>query len=174
MKLRLMAVMMLFAAGLFADTTFNVSGTFADGTVLGGTVTIDTTSGTATAANLTLTGPITGTMTVIGSPGGGTGYVDFGVSAASGYPQMSFLVAGDSFKGYTGGAMCGTLAKCNGYVVGGVWATANSTAVQLTSGTLTPAATPPGTPAPPSLWLALLGCLTVLAYAVWARRRSNA
>ena len=34
--------------------------------------------------------------------------------------------------------------------------------------------TPPGTPAPPTLWLALLGCLAVLAYALRARRRNYA
>jgi hypothetical protein len=33
-------------------------------------------------------------------------------------------------------------------------------------------ATPSGTPAPPSLWLALAGCLALLGYALWSRRRA--
>jgi len=40
--------------------------------------------------------------------------------------------------------------------------------------TAAPGTLPPGTPAPPSLWLALAGCIAILAYALLARRRTYA
>jgi hypothetical protein len=33
---------------------------------------------------------------------------------------------------------------------------------------------PPGTPAPPTLWLAVTGCLALAGYALWSRRRNYA
>jgi len=30
----------------------------------------------------------------------------------------------------------------------------------------------PGTPVPPALWLAIIGCLALFGYALWSRRRS--
>jgi len=55
----------------------------------------------------------------------------------------------------------------------------NAGLLQITSAnppafTAAPGTPPPGTPAPPSLWRALLGCLAVLAYALRARRRNYA
>ncbi len=31
----------------------------------------------------------------------------------------------------------------------------------------------PGTPAPPSLWLTITGCLALFGYALWSRRRAS-
>ncbi len=44
--------------------------------------------------------------------------------------------------------------------------TYNAFAILYTPGT------PSGTPAPPSLWLSLAGCLALLGYALWSRRRA--
>jgi hypothetical protein len=37
-----------------------------------------------------------------------------------------------------------------------------------------PAASPPPTPVPPSLWLAITGCLAMFGYVFWFRRRASA
>ena len=50
---------------------------------------------------------------------------------------------------------------------GGVTTTYNVFAIGWESGTA-----PPATPAPPSLWLAIIGCAALLGYALWSRRRA--
>ena len=167
MKLHFIPTLMLFAPGLFAATVFNASGTFADGTQLGGTVTIDTVAGTITAIDLTFSGPISGTLTVAQGTGGGSAYVDFGAGTPSGFPSMSVVAPGSTFVGYSGGALCGTAAPCG--VVSGLWASSSASAVRLTSGSLTAGSGPPGTPAPPSVWLAVVGCMAVLGYGLLSR-----
>jgi hypothetical protein len=33
--------------------------------------------------------------------------------------------------------------------------------------------TPAATPVPPSLWLAIIGCIALFGYALWSRRRET-
>ena len=168
MKLRIVLTLMLMASGLFAGV-FNVSGTFTDGTHLSGTVTIDTGTGQVTAANLTLSAPNAATLTLI-QPAGpcASGTVCFGVyNAANLSVTLTFPVI-QTLVGYSGGDLCSTTTQCNAYSV--LYLPDPDI---LTSGSLSPAAAPDA-PVPPSLWLALAGCIAVLGYALRARRRNCA
>src|SRR5580698_11356518 len=61
------AALSAVSGSVLADqiTVFDAQGLFADGAVLGGTMTIDVTSGTLESANLTLTSPDAGTYSTI-------------------------------------------------------------------------------------------------------------
>lgn len=174
MQLRFMSVMMLFASGLLAQTAFNASGTFADGTTLGGTVTINTATGQVTSVDLTLSAPNAATLTLIADVGSVPGSVVISAGTPSVYPQVSLWFPVSTLAGYSGGALCSNTSPCTSGAFTNLARSDVAGEDRLTSGSLTPASQPPGTPAPPSLWLALVGCATVLAYALRARRRNYA
>ena len=174
MKLRFMLAVLLFTSGLYAaPTVFNVNGTFADGTQVTGTVTIDTSTGVVTSGALTLSAPNAATLTTIQAAGPcASGTVCFGVYNANLSVTLVFPVI-QNLVGYSGGNLCSTTTSCSAGSVLYLPPAGNPTADLLTSGSLSPAP-PAGTPAPPSLWLALAGCIAILAYALRARRRTYA
>jgi hypothetical protein len=172
LKLRFMLAVLLFTSGLYAaPTVFNVNGTFADGTHVTGTVTIDTGTGVVTSGALTLSAPNVATLTTIeGASLCGSGTVCFGLFNAHLSMTLVFPVIQD-LVGYSGGNLCSTTTSCS--ADSALYLPPAETADRLTSGSLTPAP-PAGTPAPPSLWLAMAGCIAILAYALRARRRTYA
>jgi len=88
-------------------TVFQADGLFSDGSVLGGTLSIDTIAGTVTASDLTI--GAAGTFSTIafqfnfGSPVGYSVRVD----NVAGTQEFSFGILTDSLVGYAGGDLCG-------------------------------------------------------------------
>lgn len=104
------AVLVALAAGAArADTiqTFVASGTFASGSVLSGTVTIDTTTGLATAVDLTVGAPDSLTFTFIQVQGAeGSFQVIQAGTAATGLPNFDFAANNAiTLVNYTGGSI---------------------------------------------------------------------
>ena len=166
-----MLATMLFVSASFAQTVFTASGTFANGATLGGTVTINPATGEVTAINLTVSAPISATLTVAEGTGFGAAYVDFGVGTVSGTTDMTVALPGTTLVGFSGGPLCSTSAPCGGISSG---VRVSGVLTQLTSGSLTSGSSAAATPAPPSLWLALSGCLAAFVYALRRRRRNYA
>jgi hypothetical protein len=94
------------AAQARADlTTFTAEGTFQDGATLGGTLTIDTSIGTVTAANLTVGGSYMLTLATIQSQAEvstGVYLVEVGETAI-GLPQLALGIPVSSLVAYAGG-----------------------------------------------------------------------
>jgi hypothetical protein len=168
-----LAIVLCASSAYAASVVFTAAGTTADGATLGGTVTIDTTAGTVTAANVTLGAPDTSTYTFIQA---GTGpsapvYVIQLGTAASGNPRMGLLVPGTTLVGYAGGALCSTSALCTdvtSYVFFG-----GDNPIDLTAGSLTPVPPPPSTPAPPTWALIGLAILLLAAFTAMSRGRAQ-
>lgn len=96
-----------------ADTiqTFDLSGVFQSGTELGGTITVDTTAGLVTAADITLSGSEDFTLNDVGSQSDTGGYypaytVEF-YSLAGFSPIFELAIDGSSLVGYDGGILDG-------------------------------------------------------------------
>jgi len=138
---------------------------------MSGTLTIDTTTGTATAVNVALSSPVSGTYTVLGGYSVGAAYYALGalLAGSPSYPNLTLAIPGNTLVGYTGGALCSLASTCGG-IVGGVWED-DETLSRLSSGSLT--AQSPSTSVPAlSPWA--LGALTILlgAFAVLMLRRA--
>lgn len=94
-----------------ADTIgdFNLNGSLPDGSVLSGTLTIDTTVGTITAADLIVGSPISSVQNnVVAQVQGGYGPGEYSVNVrnAAGTLDLNFAIAdGTSLVGYTGGVL---------------------------------------------------------------------
>jgi hypothetical protein len=152
--------------------TFNATGTFTDNSTLSGTVTIDTTTGAATAMDVTASSPISITF---------NSYVD------------SFYSSGDGeylIEGYDSGAQnelilgvpVSSLIGYGGGALAGVTSTPFDTASEFepTGGEGTPvpldtgALTAPGmtTPAPATLTLLGTAMLSFAGLCVWRRRQT--
>lgn len=136
----LLALMPLLA---HADsiTTFNASGTFADGATLSGTVDINTTIGSVTNVNLIVSGSNSLVFTYVqgqAAIGGGLYEVQNGVTAA-GFPNLNLVIIATSLVGYSGGNLSSFTLPNGG--VSGIFYSANE-AVGLQEGELTPSAVP--------------------------------
>ncbi len=105
-------------------TTFNVTGTFTDSATLGGTININTTTGTVVSGDLTVSGVAPAFIYLTGQ-GTGTNsdyYADFGNgvratvvtpgSTASLGAILDIYFDASSLVNYTGGALCNTSGNC--------------------------------------------------------------
>lgn len=156
-----------------ADTLFAATGTFQDSSTLSGTLTINTTTGLITAADLAVQYNITPTVTemftqILGQTPNSVTLEGNDFSALSVYINVSTLM------GFAGGALCSTTVSCTGSVVTDVSPSTGIHGVPfndfLTSGTLT---VPVAAPEPSTIVLfgvTLLG----LAAAASARKVMNA
>jgi hypothetical protein len=130
-------VALSIAAPARADTVFNLTGTFADGTTVSGTLTIDLTTGHIDAANLIYGGntystillqqPFTGNT----APGQTPVPVDYSVFigiSSSILPRIDLGIPGtsavDSLVSYAGGSLCSTSANCGPDQLGITYASA--------------------------------------------------
>jgi hypothetical protein len=87
-------------------TVFQAEGLFSDGSILGGTLSIDTNTGTVTASDLTI--GVLGTFSTIifqANSGSPLGYSVIADNAA-GTEEFSFGLVTDSLVGYGGGDLC--------------------------------------------------------------------
>jgi hypothetical protein len=125
--------------------TFDATGTFTDGTELGGSLTIDITTGDITTCDLTTSGPITSTLTVsYGTVGTSGGYTDFLVGENGNYPIFAFSVDATSLVGFQGGYFSSNDQPLGGYV--SALYTSTSSNVALVSGDLTSVPEPASLP----------------------------
>jgi hypothetical protein len=170
-------VIVLCASGAHAGSvTLYLTGTFADGAALGGTITVDQTAGTVTALNGTIGAPDAGSFTVSEGDGIGPSYYDVGMGTTAGlYPSLSLALATTTLVGYNGGPICSLAATCNG-VVAGLFKTTGSTAIALTVGnaSLTPPAQPSSVPALSPWALCALVLLLAASGALLHRRARQA
>jgi hypothetical protein len=158
-----------------ADTivTFNASGTYQDGGALSGTLTIDTTTGTITAADLTVGAPDSFTVTSLVSAY--TGYSSLeqaysvDVVGSSDVPQVILLLATSSLVGYDGSQIYGVDDLSPGNYASDLTRVDISHSL-LESGTMTSNA---ATPAPEPNTIALLGCGLLGLGLVYSRKRSR-
>lgn len=102
---------------------FNVSGTLVDATSFSGTITVDTTSGLATASTLTYLGDVYGVANFTTSFFN-FAYVSYGDASKPGY-YFNIVFDQPSLVNYNGGGLCGTNYSCfdsnSGYYVVGNW-----------------------------------------------------
>ena len=100
------------ACGAFAGTiTFNVSGTFTDGAVLSGTMTVDNVAGQVTAANFSIGAPISQTFSFVEHDAAYAvpGYwfvqtIPAGATVGS-LPDFNLILPTDTLVGYQGGSL---------------------------------------------------------------------
>lgn len=133
-------------------TTFQASGLFADGATLGGTYTLDTTTGVASSVDLTFGPPVSSAVTILDGTGlDGSGFVEqFTLNNLTGpniYPGFTMDLGVTTLVGYQGGAISGQLFLDS---------TNLSDNTLLLSGSLTP------TPEPSSLVLLGTGLVGML------------
>jgi PEP-CTERM motif len=154
-------------------TTFDLSGTFEDGSLLTGTVTIDTTTGLPTAVSAETTGPTSvGPLTDLGFSEDQPQFFEIAAQGSNNNDIFLFFDV-PNLIGYTGGDLCGvSLPECvstMGPLVdqGPVFSFATDP-VLLTEGSVT---LPSATPEPSSLLLLGIGALVL---SVMAFRRKNA
>jgi len=148
------AILLALIAGLAAAspvradvfTTFNLTGTLADGATLSGNLTIDTTTGVGTAANIIISAPVSLTFTVVQAqlanfPVAGDYQIDYAISAnPSGLPNLDLVFPIASLIGYNGGQLESFSVSVHG--IASVFVPASGAGSGLQQGTLTPAAVP--------------------------------
>jgi hypothetical protein len=140
--------------------TFDATGTFSDGTELGGSLTIDITTGDITTDDLTTSGPIIATFNLLPTTASVGGYPGFNVVDNGGNADFTFNVDATSLVGFQGGYLGSSDQPLGGFV--SFLNLNRSYGVDLVSGDLTPV------PEPASLPILGLGAgLLVVA----ARRR---
>ena len=104
-------IALLLAANAKADVikVFNETGTFADGSILSGTLTIDTTTGVATAANLVVSAPTSLVFNQVrnqqaGNPSAGFYNIELD-TGINGFPLMEVVLGVSSLVDYQGGSV---------------------------------------------------------------------
>ena len=150
-----MALFVVVSAPAAHADSFTVSGTFDDGSVLTGTLTIDAITGLITASDVSTTGTfVSGPFAVQTQAPGKPNYL---ASMQDPAGDVLFLVfAAANLIGYTGGPLCDTSCGLPTEIfplAGGE--------LQLTSGSVAPAITP--APEPGSLALIFFGLAALLA-----------
>jgi len=142
-------------------TTFSVAGTAQNGSILSGTITIDTTVGVATSAAITSSGPFS--FTVSGLIQGRTDVTTFNLDITDGVSDASLYLPVASLVGYGGGRLC---SQSNGAGCADVSVLVNAphSFSTLLNGSLT-AVPEPGTPA-----LLTVAFLTFVLPAALSRR----
>jgi hypothetical protein len=124
--------------------TFDATGTFTDGTELGGSLTIDITTGHVTTYDLTTSGPIIATLDhIVGAESSSGGYLLFLVDDNGGYPAFQFILDATSLVGFQGGYF-GSYDQPLGNAISVLYV--NADVVDLISGDLTPVPEPASLP----------------------------
>jgi hypothetical protein len=159
-----------------ADTiqTFNASGTFADGATLSGILTIDVTTGVATAVDLVVGPPDSLTFSFIQQqvPSGADGYLIQTGTAASGVPQLDLILATTTLVNYSGSSIASGSEPVDNRASEILVSTSPSPVVVLLSqGSLS--AAPAAAPAAASLTLLGAGAVGLLGYG-WRKRKRAA
>ncbi len=158
---------------VWADSTFTASGTFGDNSTLSGTLTINTSTGFITGADLTVQYNISPSITenftdILGQT---PNSVDLEGSL---FGELFVYIDASTLVGYPGGPLCSTsLLSCVGSVVSDLSPGSGVTGVPfndfLTSGTLTaPTASTPEPPTAVLLAASLLGLAAALIQKRWA------
>jgi hypothetical protein len=151
--------------------SFNAEGTFSDGATLSGTVTIDVTTGVATAVDLVVGAPDSLTFTTItfqaaNSPVSG----DYSIIAeTSNSILFDIYLPTATLVGYDGGPFESNSQAVNG--LPSIIVYRGDVNVALEEGSLSPSAI--STPAPSTLVLALIGAFTAAAAGTTSLRRTN-
>jgi hypothetical protein len=161
--LAIAAVLLSVSLGARADTftTFDISGTLASGSVLSGTITLDSTTGVVTAGDVKASSPDSLSF-------GSAIYQDctsyggdclLGLYSSSSFPALVLVFDGSTYVGYDGGALGSESEPANGVFSDVEFSTGSDILIQ---GALTP------TPEPSSF--ALLGT-GVLGFVGVVRRK---
>ncbi len=158
-------------------TTFTAEGTFVDGATLGGTLTIDTTIGMVTAANLMVGAPYSLTLATVQNqtdpPPPPTYYFVTVGATAAGFPYIDLIFPVSSLVAYAGGELLSTTTFGQPGVGGGGYSalyTLIGTTPQvddLSTGSLSVAV-----PEPNTLLVACMGGVCAIAYGVAKKRRA--
>jgi len=169
--LAVLAAMSLAVPVSAAPVVFSASGIFTDGSLLTGTLTIDTTLGVATGSAIQITAPIAFDAVVI-QPNfyslTGTTFIELGATTL-GYPYLMLLIHASTLVGYTGGSLCSNVdSSCDWNPSS--WETGTDF-VSLSSGSLTAQSSVAAVPEPGTFGLL---ALPLLAFALWRRRRAEA
>ena len=144
-KMILVLAAVLVGPGLMAasaDTIFNFSGTFQDGSTLGGTMTINTATGAIDGVNLTIGG---NTFTFVQAPTpvliGGSLFIQLTETSQFNFPILDIFIPVSSLVGYNGGQLCitPTAGGCSNPTQTG----SNGTVVYLTQGSASSAVPEP-------------------------------
>jgi hypothetical protein len=161
------ACALAFGIGAANASTFDVSGTFSDGTTIGGFIAIDVSAGTVTSEDITTSrtgvGPFTATPSVVGSS---PIILEFGDTNSD---ELDLLLPVSTLVGYAGGALCTFSASLEGVCTDQATNLRNlpgAFSLSLNSGSLTPVATP--LPAALPLFATGIGGLGLLG---WRRKR---
>jgi hypothetical protein len=150
-KIFLVLAAVLVGPGLMAasaDTIFTFSGTFQDGSILGGTLTINTATGAIDGVNLTIgassftfqQGPL---ITI-----GGESFAQFTTTSFPSFPILDVFFPVSSLVGYAGGQLC--ISPTVGACLNPTQFGSNGTVAFLTQGT---SSTGSSVPEPSSLLL---------------------
>jgi hypothetical protein len=148
-----------------ANVTFNASGTFSDGSILGGTLTIDTTVGNIVGSDLITTGPSSFTFVNLVNQSFTQVPGDYNVGDRNSDSTEDFDFdlpdpGQTPLVGYNGGSICSASALCVPGRVGNLFNLAlNQGGPFLLSGSLSPAVPEPTPTALISLGLFGLGAL---------------
>jgi hypothetical protein len=109
---------LLLAPAGRADTSFSVTGTLVNGSIISGTVNIDTGLGMVDAVDLTVTGAFNYTADMIGTAGKRAGFADYQIEAQDffgvGASSIDLELPVASLVGYGGGSVCSVSNACPG------------------------------------------------------------
>ena len=161
-----LAALCLFAPAMQASiVTFVATGVTQSGSTLSGDVVIDTTAVSVSSLSLTMSSPLSFTVSTFDSFGSGQASGYFVIRADNGttFPFIYLDIPTATLVGYTGGSLCTVGSTCPNGISYSEASTSNDTTSGFVSGSLTPA------PEPASL--ALVGS-AMLGLAAWRRRRS--